>query len=197
MKRAAAVALTAGLAMLCGCRARRVDFPDYGAIPEFKLTAQNGDAFNSASLRGKIWVADFMFTTCPGPCPRMTSQMHRIQEATWKMHDVKLVSFTVDPDRDTPQKLSLYAAEHHASPERWCFLTGSRQTLNHLGLDVFKLNRVDGALQHSTRFVLIDRASHIRGYYETSDADSIPKLIADIHDLASQPPDGHPYAPHG
>ena len=175
------------LLCLAACRQKTPAFPDYGRVPEFQLTAQNGQTFDSAALKGKIWVADFFFTTCPGPCPRMTSQMHQVQEATWKMPDVKLVSFTVDPARDTPQQLALYAKAHHASAEHWYFLTGRQAALNHLGLDAFKLNSVDGTLQHSTRFVLVDKKSHIRGYYETSEPGSIDKLVADIHALGREP----------
>jgi protein SCO1/2 len=109
--------------------------------------------------------------------------MHQVQQATWRMPDVKLVSFTVDPARDTPEQLRLYAKAHHASPEHWYFLTGPQPELNHLGLDVFKLNRVDGQFQHSTRFALVDQDSHIRGYYETSEPNSISNLIQDIHAL--------------
>ncbi len=181
-----AVPLAAFLLLSCACHRRTAELPDYGLVPEFKLTAQNGETFDSGALKGEIWVADFFFTTCPGPCPRMTSQMHQIQEATWRMRDVKLLSFTVDPERDTPARLAAYAKEHHASPEHWYFLTGPQSTLNHLGLDVFKLNRVDGTLQHSTRFTLVDKNSHIRGYYDTSEPDEIPKLIAAIHALGRE-----------
>jgi protein SCO1/2 len=186
MRTAAALLLSALLTGLVACRRHDAQLADYGEVPEFQLTAQDGRTFDSSALKGKIWVADFIFTTCPGPCPRMTSQMHQVQQATWRMPDVKLVSFTVDPERDTPQQLSLYAKAHHASPEHWYFLTGSQQQLNYLGFDVFKLNRVDGGLQHSTRFVLVDKNSHIRGYYETSEAGAIPKLIADIHALGRE-----------
>ena len=180
-------ALTALLLTCFACRTHTPVFPDYGAVPRFQLTAQDGQPFDSSILQGKIWVADFFFTSCPGPCPRMTSQMHQIQEAAWKMPDVRLVSFTVDPARDTPPQLTLYAATHHASPEHWYFLTGPQQTLDHLGFDVFKLTHVDGTLQHSTRFVLVDKRSHIRGYYDTSEPNSIPKLVADIHALGREP----------
>ena len=182
MKLAVFLVLTS---LLAGCAARRTD-PDFGTVPEFQLTAQDGQPFDSKVLKGNIWVADLMFTTCPGPCPRMTSQMHQIQEATWKMPDVKLVSFTVDPARDTPQQLALYAKAHHASPEHWYFLTGPQTSLNHLGLDVFKLNSVDGTLAHSTRFALVDKDSHIRAFYDTSEPDSIPKIVVDIHRLAKE-----------
>jgi len=186
MKIAAFTLLAAPLLLTSACRRHTADLPDYGTVPQFQLTAQNGQPFDSAVLKGKIWVADFIFTTCPGPCPRMTSQMHQVQQATWKMSEVKLVSFTVDPARDTPQQLAEYAKAHHASPEHWYFLTGPQQELDHLGFDVFKLNHVDGAFQHSTRFALVDKDSHIRGYYETSEPQAISKLVSDIHALGRE-----------
>jgi protein SCO1/2 len=158
----------------------------YYAVPEFHLTAQDGQPFDSKALNGKIWVADFIYTTCPGPCPRMTSQMKEVQNATKKMPDVKLVSFTVDPERDTPEVLAEYAKLHRASPGRWYFLTGPSETLGWLDWTVFKLGKLDKSLEHSTRFVLVDRRSAIRGYYDTSEAGSIAKLIDDIHALAQE-----------
>ncbi len=155
-------------------------------VPEFQLVAQDGRAFDSKVLSGKIWVADFIYTTCPGPCPRMTSQMKEVQNAMVNMPDVKLVSFTVDPDRDTPEVLAAYAKLHRASSEHWYFLTGPVETLQKLDWDVFKLGKLDKSLQHSTRFVLVDRQSRIRAYYDTSDAANIAKLIDDIHALARE-----------
>lgn len=161
--------------------------PVYYDVPRFQLTSQDGQPFDSQVLAGKIWVADFIYTTCPGPCPRMTSQMREIQDAIQKMPDVKLVSFTVDPEHDTPEALAAYAKVHGASPEHWYFLTGPHDALQHLDRDVFKLGNVDASLQHSTRFVLIDRQSKIRGYYDTSESGSIPKVIQDIYALARIP----------
>jgi protein SCO1 len=97
---------------------------------------------------------------------------------------VHLVSFTVDPKNDTPPVLAEYAKVHGASPAMWSFLTGPVATLQTLDRDAFKLGNVDGSLQHSTRFVLVDRQSRIRAYYDTSDPSSIPKLISDIRELA-------------
>jgi protein SCO1/2 len=158
--------------------------PETGlAVSSFVLTDQTGAVFSSeAALKGHVWVANFMFTNCPGPCPRMSSQMHDVQTAL-AGRDVKLVSMTVDPDRDTPEKLAKYAAYYSATPGVWYFLTGPRETLNHLGQDVFKLNPVDGSFDHSTRFVLVDRKSQIRGYYLTSEPDAIARLIADAKAL--------------
>jgi protein SCO1/2 len=158
----------------------------YYDVPEFQLTAQDGQPFDSKVLAGKIWVADFIYTTCPGPCPRMTSQMHEVQNAILKMPDVKLVSFTVDPARDTPQVLAAYAKVHGASTEHWYFLTGPPSTLQKLDRNTFKLGNIGATLEHSTRFVLVDRKSRIRGYYDTSESQSIPKLIESIYALARE-----------
>jgi len=169
---------------LVGCIAH-ADLPSLGAVSSFALTDQSGADFKSDSLAGHVWVANFMFTNCPGPCPRMSSQMHEVQTAL-AGRDIRLVSLTVDPDRDTPEKLAKYAAFYSATPGVWYFLTGPRDTLNHLGQDVFKLNAVDGSLDHSTRFVLVDRKSQIRGYYLTSEPDAIQRVIADAKALLRQ-----------
>jgi protein SCO1/2 len=169
---------------LTACIRRQSSLPVYYDVPAFDLIAQNGQPFHSSVLAGKIWVADFIYTTCPGPCPRMTSQMHEVQNAILKMPDVKLVSFTVDPAHDTPVVLSDYAKVHGASNEHWYFLTGQVPTLQKLDRDVFKLGNLDASMQHSTRFVLVDRQSRIRAYYDTSETQSIPRLIEDIYALA-------------
>jgi protein SCO1 len=171
----------AALAFTFACRSHVATLPNYGEVPQFTLTAHDGQTFDSSALHGKIWVTDFIFTTCPGPCPRMTSRMHQLQQATSNLTDVRLISFTVDPVHDTPHQLGLYAKAFQAVPSRWYFLTGPQHELDHLGFDVFKLNHVDGAFEHSTRFVLVDQGAHIRGYYDTSDPHLISKLVADIH----------------
>jgi protein SCO1 len=169
---------------LVGCAAH-ANLPALGAVSDFTLTDQTGASFKSESLAGHVWVANFMFTNCPGPCPRMSSQMHEVQSAL-AGQDVKLVSMTVDPNRDTPQVLAKYAAFYSATPGVWYFLTGPRETLNHLGQDVFKLNPVDGSFDHSTRFVLVDRNMQMRGYYLTSEPDAIQRVIADAKALLRQ-----------
>jgi protein SCO1/2 len=170
--------------VLVGCIHDSSSLPVYYDVAEFQLTAQDGQPFDSKVLLGKIWVADFIYTACPGPCPRMTSQMHEVQNAILKMLDVKLVSFTVDPARDTPQVLAAYAKVHGASAEHWYFLTGPPATLQKLDRDTFKLGNIGPTLEHSTRFVLVDRQARIRGYYDTSESGAIAKLIENIHALA-------------
>lgn len=184
MKYAVVLALAA---VLTFCSTKTESLPVYGDVPAFQLTAQDGQPFDSRALAGKIWVADFIYTTCPGPCPRMTSHMHEVQQAAGKIPDVKLVSFTVDPARDTPPVLLEYARLHRASPGTWYFLTGPQTTLQMLDRDAFKLGNVDATLMHSTRFVLVDRQSRIRGYYDTSESDAIRRLVAGIEKLARQP----------
>jgi len=170
-----------------GSCARHASLPSLGAVPEFALTDQTGSDFASAStMAGRVWVADFFFTTCPGPCPRMSSQMHQVQTAL-AGQGVRLVSMTVDPEHDTPPVLAEYAKHFEAQPGAWFFLTGPREALNHLDNDVFKLGQVDGSLDHSTRFILVDRNSQVRGYYLTSEPDAITRLIADARSLLAEP----------
>jgi protein SCO1/2 len=108
----------------------------------------------------------------------MSSRMRRVQISTAKTPDVTLVSFTVDPEHDTAPVLAQYAKHFTADPARWHFLTGEPRRLNDLGLNTFKLNSVDGSLIHSTRFVLVDGARRIRGYYTDT-----PELLHDIRQL--------------
>jgi protein SCO1/2 len=151
-----------------------------GQVPGFELTAETGQPFDSKSLNGKVWVADFIYTTCPGPCPRMSSLMRQVQKASSMIPGVQLVSFTVDPEHDTPSVLAQYAARYNAQPGLWHFLTGPREALDHLARDAFKLSNVDASLNHSTRLVLLDRQSRIRGYYGTSDSDPVVQLVRDM-----------------
>ena len=171
------------VALLSAACSGRKRLPVFGEVPEFQLTAQTGQTVDRRSLEGHVWVADFMFTTCPGPCPRMSSQMHQVQEATAGTPDVRLVSFTVDPAHDTPVVLAAYAKHFLANASRWYFLTGAQASLDELGRNGFKLNPVDGSLDHSTRFVLVDRAVRIRGYYSSSEDGFLDSLLRDLRQL--------------
>jgi protein SCO1/2 len=153
-------------------------------VPEFRLTAHTGEEFSSAALNGKIWVADFMFTNCPGPCPRMTTQMRSIQKAVAGQPNVRFVSFTVDPARDTPDVLTAYARRYQADLDTWYFLTGAVEKLHQLKRETFLLGDVNGVnFEHSTRFVLVDGDGRIRGFYSTSEPSDIDKLVSDLHKL--------------
>jgi protein SCO1/2 len=164
----------------------------YGTVPSFQLVNQNGALFGSAQLNGKIWIADFIFTTCPGPCPMISSRMSELQKPLEKT-DVHLVSFTVDPAKDTPEVLRAYAERLEAQPGRWDFLTGPQSTIYDLSRNGFKLAASDGGSEtgvpvHSTRMVLVDRHGSIRGYYQATEADAITKLLADTNHLLREQP---------
>jgi protein SCO1/2 len=158
-----------------------------GQIPQFELTSQTGQPFDSKSLDGHIWVADFVYTTCEGPCPMMSSQMHNLQTLTAELPDVKLVSFTVDPAHDTPPVLAKYATHFKPDPNRWWFLTGETARLNDVALNGFKLNSVDGSMSHSTRFALVDQKRRVRAYYISGEDGMLPRLLHDIRQLERYP----------
>ena len=172
--------------LLAGC-ARPPALPVFGEIPQFELIAQTGHPFDSRSLDGHIWVANFVFTTCPNICPMMSSRMRGIQQSTADTPEVKLVSFTVDPANDTPPVLAEYARHFKADHTRWTFLTGDIARLNDLGLNAFKLNPVDGKREHSPRFVLLDRRRRIRGYYLSNDGEFPKNLLRDLRLLQKEP----------
>lgn len=161
----------------------------FGTVPEFTLTNQDGKTFGSADLRGKVWIADFVYSTCPGPCPMISSRMSELQQPLEKT-DVHLVSFSVDPAKDTPQVLRAYAEKLQAQPGRWDFLTGPQSMIYNLSRNGFKLAAAEekGVPIHSTRMILVDRHGTIRGYYDALEPDAITKLVADTtHLLREQP----------
>ena len=164
----------------------------YGTVPNFELVNQDGQRFGSAQLAGKIWIADFIYTSCPGPCPMISTRMSELQKPLEKT-DVHLVSFSVDPEKDTPDVLRGYAEKLHAEPKRWDFLTGRKSAIYNLSHNDFKLAVSDGSDEagipvHSTRMVLVDRHGAIRGYYEATDADAVTKLLADTSHLLREQP---------
>jgi protein SCO1/2 len=170
------------VAALSGCGK---PLPVLGDIPHFQLIDQSGRAFDSSALKGHVWVADWVFTNCEGPCPRMTSHMHQLQGKT--PDSIRLISFTVDPARDTPPVLEAYAKKFEYDNKRWSFLTGRVATLNDLDANAFKLGNVgDGEIDHSTRFVLIDQKGRIRGYYGLSDGDPVAKIAKDADRLEKE-----------
>ncbi|MDQ3109962.1 MAG: SCO family protein [Bacteroidota bacterium] len=163
----------------------------YHTIPEVELTAQNGKPFLTSSYKGKISLTDFFFASCMGTCPRMTSQLTRVQDAFRNNPEFKIVSYTVDPDRDTAASLQQYAGMYKADTSQWKFVTGPKKELYDLArygyfLPVAPGNGDSEDFIHSDQFVLVDRQSHIRGYYNGTDSASVDSLIADIKVLLNQ-----------
>jgi protein SCO1/2 len=156
----------------------------YGSVPDFTLTERNGSSVDLAQLRGKIWIADFIYTTCTDTCPLQTAMMAKLQQEYAGKPDVQFVSFTVDPERDTPQVLSRYADKHQADPARWYFLTGQRDRVIRLIQQGFHLAVATapaepdqgGMIPHSPRFVLVDKESRIRGYYDSRELEAFVRL---------------------
>lgn len=161
--------------------------PELGRVPPFLLTAEDGSSVTRDSLSGKVWVVDFIFTTCHGPCPRLSAQMHRLQQRLMvngrPPDDVRLISITVDPAHDTPAVLADYARNFQADPRVWHFLTGPDGAIGALSADTFHVNVSSNLLEHSTKMILVDRKARIRGYYESLDASTLDRLVEDIAPL--------------
>jgi cytochrome oxidase Cu insertion factor (SCO1/SenC/PrrC family) len=179
-----------GLAIFCLVLAScaKKPLPVLGEVPAFQLTDQMGRTFSSRpALNGHVWVADFVFTNCEGPCPRMSSHMHSLQAKTDP--GVKLISFTVDPARDTPPVLAEYAKKFDCDSNRWLLLTGDVATLNKLDQDAFKLGSVNGGdeIEHSTYFGLVDKKGRIRGFYGISAGDPVANIARDAARLEQEP----------
>jgi protein SCO1 len=150
--------------------------PVYNTVGPFQMTSQNGEAFDSRSLRGKVWLASFFFTSCTGPCPRLNRAVFDLQEATYQYPDLRLISISIDPERDTPEALAAYAKRYKADAARWTFLTGPMATVDHLSGEVFRTGRIGNSQTHSTRVMLIDRRGRVRGFFETGEESDIGKL---------------------
>lgn len=163
--------------------------PVLGTLPAFQLTDQEGRPFGSQELAGRVWVASFIFTRCPTVCPAITRQMGLIQARTRNLEPaLHLVSFSVDPEHDTPARLAAYARVHHASPRMWTFLTGSADAVQETverGLRVsMGKGREDGdpasaEISHGTHLVLVDGRARIRGYYDPDAEDAIDRVVSD------------------
>lgn len=150
----------------------------FGESPEFILTERSGRTFSKGNLLGKPWIADFIFTSCAGQCPLMSLQMAGLQKQFPLGSGVQFVSFTVDPQRDTPEVLSQYADRYGAEKNRWFFLTGMKEEIDRI-MKGFFLSPADQPVMHSIRFILVDRKGRMRGVYDSSDPQSLKQLIHD------------------
>jgi len=158
-----------------------------GAVPPFSLVDSRGSKMSLDQLKGKVWVADFMYVHCTTQCPLMTAAMAKLQKA-WLGKGVYFVSFTMDPS-DTPQELAKYAKQYGADTDSWAFLTGKYEDVTRLAQYGFKLpaqGGPDSDFIHSIRFTLVDKQGKIRGYYNSDDEGSLNQLNRDLWVLLAE-----------
>ncbi|QSR84263.1 SCO family protein [Methylacidimicrobium sp. B4] len=170
-------------------------------VESFSLTDSSGKTVTREDLQGKVWVADFIYTSCPGPCPAETVRMKEIQDLVAGLPDVRLVSFSVDPGIDTPEVLARYAQAHGADPARWFFLTGTVKEIWRLASESFAFavgdnppNRPaeEGPVFHSTQFALVDQAGRIRAYYDGLLSATPARVAQDMRALLEEEPGNLP-----
>lgn len=158
-------------------------------VGQFSHYNQDSVLMTNKDFADKIYVADFFFTSCPSICPKVAKEMLRIYEAVQDDPMVKLVSFSIDPKRDTPQKLKLYANNLGVDHNKWYFLTGDKDATLELADTYFVAALEDpdapGGFDHSGKIVLVDKDGHVRSFSEGTDSESTPKLIEDIKKLSA------------
>jgi protein SCO1/2 len=165
--------------------------PHHWQIPDFSLTERSGRTVSLGDLRGKVWVADFFYTTCPGPCPMMTSRLKEIHDQTRGLVDVRLVSISTDPAKDTLDVLGRYA-ERFGADEKWLFLTGDKAEIYELANKGFKLSVTDEGgtatepITHSTKLALVDKNGTARGFYDGTTEEESKRLVTDIERLRQE-----------
>jgi protein SCO1/2 len=188
------VGLTLAVALALVARAirPRPPLPVLGHIPSFHLVDERGAAYTTESMLGHVTVVDFVFTKCTASCPRLTARMGDLQARLVRGgdDDVRLVSFSVDPDNDTPPVLAGYAANAHADPARWRFVTGGVDDIARAVVLGFKISAAkiekganDYEVTHGNWFVLVDRAGDVRGYYAVDEPGDVAALYADARRL--------------
>ncbi len=160
----------------------------YHQVKDFTLTNQLGEKVKPADVRNRILVVDFFFTSCPSICPTLTAHMKMVQEAFGNAKNdsvIQILSFSVDPERDTVQTLKKYADKHNIDPKNWWLLTGSKKEIYDLARNEFFVNAVQGNggpddFIHTEKFVIIDKDRHIRGYYNGLDTNEVRRMVNDI-----------------
>ena len=184
--------LLVALVVLTLRQRRTAPLPVLGEVPEFSLTEASGNPLRRADLAGRVWVAGFIFTHCASTCPIMSRRMSELQAQLGSREGLMLVSFSVDPQRDTPAVLTEYARQYGADRQRWLFVTGDKAQIRRLARDGFHLAAEDGTpeddepILHSTHLVLVDRHGRIRGYYDGMDAAALGRLLHDARVLGKE-----------
>ncbi|GAA4407440.1 hypothetical protein GCM10023187_28010 [Nibrella viscosa] len=164
----------------------------FHTVPGFRLTDQNDKAVDQSVTKGKIHVADFFFTRCGTICPKLSSQLTRVQDIFRDNPDLVFLSFSVDPEHDSPEKLQAYARKYEAIPGKWYFLTGDKAQIYNMAQRGYFLPVVDHGVSygkpdetfiHSEKLVLVDKEGYIRGFYDGTDPEDVDRLILEIRVL--------------
>jgi protein SCO1/2 len=164
-------------------------------IGNFSFKNQDGEIITQQEVDGKVYVAEYFFTTCGSICPVMNKQMQRVHKVYQTEEDFRILSFTVNPEVDTVEQMKLYADEHGARSDQWHFLTGEKEELYSLARKSFfvlkpaeaeNLGDAGSDFIHTNNFVLVDRESRIRGYYDGTSPTSVDSLIHDIGRLLEE-----------
>ena len=159
------------------------DLPISGSVPDFEFTDSNGETITREDREGKVWVADFIFTTCTMACPIMTGNMNLIHKSFKDDNNVRIISISVYPEYDTPEVLKEYASRYNANTDRWHFLTGPEESVKNIIKTGFKIGDYEDIIFHSEKFALVDVRGNIRGYYSGMETEDMSKLKKDIKRL--------------
>ena len=162
------------------------ELPEIGNVPQFEFTNSDGNIVTLDNLKGKVWVADFIFTTCTMACPMMTGNMNIVHKKFKKNDNVRLVSISVYPEYDTPEVLKNYASQYDADTEKWLFLTGKEDAVKDIIRDGFKIGDYEDIIFHSEKFALVDKKGIIRAYYNGMKSEDMKQLKKDIDVLLKQ-----------
>lgn len=164
----------------------------FRTVPGFRLTNQDGGITDSTAVKGNIHVAAFFFTRCGTICPKISSELTRVQDIFREKPEIIFLSFSVDPEHDKPEQLKKYAQRYEAIPGKWYFLTGDKAQIYNLAQRGYFLPVVDHGVSygkpdetfiHSEKLVLVDKAGHIRGFYDGTDKVDVDRLILEIRVL--------------
>jgi protein SCO1/2 len=183
--------IVSGLAYVVRARQPPPPMAVYGHVPTFQLVDQGGAPFTDGSMAGHVNVVDFIFTRCAASCPRLTARMADLQGRLARAgSSARLVSFSVDPDNDTPAVLAEYAARAGADPSRWSFVTGPVDTVKAAVVGGFKIaleklpkGANDYDVTHGDWFVLVDPTGKLRGYYTTDEPNDLDRVLIDVQRL--------------
>ena len=165
---------------------QEISLPKLGTIPKFKFIDSEENLISRDDLTGKVWVADFIFTTCTMACPVMTGNMNLIHKTFKNDDQVRIVSISVYPEYDTPEVLKEYASRYDANTDRWHFLTGPEEDVKDVIKNGFKMGDYEAIIFHSEKFALIDQVGNIRGYYNGMKTEDVNNLKKDIIYLLKQ-----------